>query len=240
MKYLYAGGIAFANYSQTLPIAIRQWFAPMPQNYLQEEVFRLVGDQTIYLDVNRRVPPRFNVGLAVKPSPGYMGQWLLRARGEKLPAYDKYEGLLSKHLPHVRGVTISPGPSDFRLGLDEGAPGYTPPPEGWSSGTSHLSMVLEAFSGLPTGSIVLIEEPELSLHPGAIRRLRDEIHRLVDEEAIQFFLTTHSPVLVEGLDPAQKDHALWQFKRNADGSASATRCETEEEIEGAINSLLVN
>jgi len=83
-----------------------------------------------------------------------------------------------------------------------------------------------------------VEEPELSLHPSAVSRLIRQMHTLADNGAVQFFLTTHSPLVTYSLDPSQKDHSLWLFRRNSDGSASAIRCETENEIEEAINSLL--
>jgi predicted ATPase len=89
----------------------------------------------------------------------------------------------------------------------------------------------------PHGSVVLIEEHELSLHPRAIRNLMEEIRGLVDKGAGQFFITTHSPTVLENLDTHQKDHALWLFARELDGAASAERCETESQVERAINSL---
>lgn len=45
-------------------------------------------------------------------------------------------------------------------------------------------------------SIVLLDEPEMGLHPDLQRRFITYLHRLSDEKNIQFFLATHSQVLL--------------------------------------------
>jgi predicted ATPase len=211
-----------------------QWASP---DLIEQEITRFVSERTIYLQTARRVSGTLGVGRVSKPSPTEIGQWLHQLMGEKRPEFRRYEKLLTGFLPHTKGIIFKPAENVFRLGMsEENLPDMTPG-DVWSSGTLHLSL-FAAFRSLPSGSVVLVEEPELSLHPAAIRKLMDEIHHLVSDGSVQFFLTTHSPVVVEGIDPQQSNHSLWQFRRNADGSASAIRCASEREIDEAVGSLL--
>src|SRR2546428_7058587 len=219
----------------------QRWISETPALHgpLESGFMRLAAERTIYLPTTRSTQHSFGIGRPSKPSPVTIGQYLHVARGEKGPQFDGYEKALSQMLPHAKGVIFRPDTgSAMRWGIsEEGLPGMSPA-EFWSSGTRHLSMFLGFLTTAPSGTIALVEEPELSLHPSAISKLIREMHALADAGRIQFFLTTHSPVVTYGLDPATKSHALWQFQRKADGSASANRCETESQIEEAINSLL--
>jgi predicted ATPase len=225
---------------KSLRPAVRNWDAQnldLP-TYAYRSVNRLVSSRTLYLPVQRWVPATLQPGRPEKPTPSEVGRWLHRARVEKLTDFDDYEALVSRLLSHVKGVVFSTGKNDLRWGFGEdGLPEMTPADES-SSGTAHLSLFAGAFVFLPKGSVVIAEEPELSLHPGSLRKMMREIHAVADRRAIQFFFTTHSPVVVEGLDPYAKDHALWQLSRNPDGSAGAARCDSEKQIEDAINSLV--
>src|SRR5207245_11272582 len=127
----------------------------------------------------------------------------------------------------------------FRIVLSASVLAGSTPAADWCSGTSRLASVVGAMAAHPTGSIVLAEEPESSLHPAALRHLMEEVRGLADAKQLQFFLTTHSDTVLEQLDPATKSHSLWRFGRNADGSASVTRCETEKEVDEAISSLRI-
>ena len=202
-------------------------------------IFPMISNKTVYLSVNRRIPATFGVGPPTKGSPEEIGKWVLQARGTKLPILQRYEGFITGILTHVKDILVESRQNDFRLGLSENElPGATPAAD-WSSGTSHLATFLGAMAAQPTGSIILAEEPESSLHPAALRHLMEEVRGLADAKQLQFFLTTHSDTVLEQLDPATKSHSLWRFGRNADGSASVTRCETEKEVDEAISSLRI-
>jgi AAA domain, putative AbiEii toxin, Type IV TA system len=49
-------------------------------------------------------------------------------------------------------------------------------------------------------SVVLLDEPELGLHPDLQRRFMEYLGRLADEKRLQFFLATHSQVLLNFAD----------------------------------------
>lgn len=50
-------------------------------------------------------------------------------------------------------------------------------------------------------SLILLDEPEVSLHPGAQKRLRLFLLREIMERSHQVVMCTHSPVFLEGLPP---------------------------------------
>ncbi len=190
---------------------------------------------------SRRIPPSFKVAEVERPSPDEIGPWLLSAKGEDRPEFEDYETLLGEFLPHIRGVLTSPTATDhLRLGLSEDPLSGMTPADLWSSGTTHLSLLVSGLAFLPEGSVIIIEEPELGLHPYAIRRMMTRLREAADEGSVQVFLSTHSPLVVEQIEPETKDHTLWQFSRAKDGSAEATRRETDEEVDQAVTSLLVS
>jgi len=66
-----------------------------------------------------------------------------------------------------------------------------------SDGTLRLLGLLTALHQSPPRSLLAIEEPELTVHPGALGILRDVL--LEASERSQILITTHSPDLLYGL-----------------------------------------
>jgi predicted ATPase len=70
-----------------------------------------------------------------------------------------------------------------------------------SDGTLRLAGILTALLQKPDLSIVGIEEPELTVHPGVIGLIYDFIKQT--QKKSQVFITTHSPELLDLVDPNQ-------------------------------------
>lgn len=66
------------------------------------------------------------------------------------------------------------------------------------------------------GTLVLLDEPEVSLHPGAQKRLLAFLARTAKEKKLQIVFSTHSPDLISALP----DDAIKTFVPVADGSFS--------------------
>ncbi len=197
--------------------------------------------RTAAFPASRGIPSSFTVAEPERPSPDEIGPWLVSAKGEDRPEFEEYRTLLGEFLPHIRGVLTSPiAPDHLRLGLSEDPLTGMTPANLWSSGTTHLSLLVFGLAFLPEGSVIIIEEPELGLHPYAIRSMMTRLREAAEEGSVQVFLSTHSPLVVEEVEPETKDHTLWQFSRAKDGSAEATRRETDEEVDQAVTSLLVS
>ena len=74
-----------------------------------------------------------------------------------------------------------------------------------------------AGASLQRGTILLIEEPELYLHPQMERLMRDVLHRLAAQPNTQVACCTHSPVF---LDIANRYRAIVRMFRTAQGDAA--------------------
>lgn len=98
----------------------------------------------------------------------------------------------------------------------------------------------------PQAHVVLIEEPEVHLHPAVQRKLAREMGRIVQEEEKQVLLTTHSETFVssllalvaEGSFPA-RDLALY-FCEKQGWHTNFTRQAVNEDgqVEGGLRSFL--
>lgn len=209
-------------------------------NYLHAAFEEMMRAKSMFLPTGRNVASQFTGRRVEEISPGDTGPWMLQAKVEDRPELPEYEDKLKAFLPHLESLRTSLSSAQqgqFELGaVEEELPGTTPANR-WSSGTLHLALTLLGLVGLPEGSVMLIEEPELSLHPYALRRLMDLVREAADSGRIQFFLTTHSPVVTEGIHPDEADHGLWRFSRKEDGSAEANVSTTEAEVAEAIDSL---
>lgn len=88
-----------------------------------------------------------------------------------------------------------------------------------------------AFGGLERGTILLIEEPELYLHPQMERLMRDVLHRLAAQPDTQVACCTHSPVF---LDIATNYRAIVRMFKTPEGDATGHQV-TQDLFAGAPN-----
>lgn len=64
-----------------------------------------------------------------------------------------------------------------------------------SDGTLRVAGLLTALLQNPPPTVIGIEEPELTVHPGALPLIYDYLHEA--SERAQIFVTTHSPILLD-------------------------------------------
>lgn len=76
------------------------------------------------------------------------------------------------------------------------------------------SCVVQVLAEKRRGALVLLDEPEVSLHPGAQERLLAFLARCAKQKQMQVVLSTHSPHLVAALP----DDAIKTFHQLEDGS----------------------
>ncbi|WP_413457804.1 ATP-dependent nuclease [Herbaspirillum huttiense] len=75
-----------------------------------------------------------------------------------------------------------------------------------------VSFIAQVYRAKP-GTLILLDEPEVSLHPGAQERLLKVVLAKVAEKFHQVVFSTHSPAMVRHLPPT----AIKVFAENADG-----------------------
>lgn len=81
-----------------------------------------------------------------------------------------------------------------------------------------------AEAGFQRGTILLIEEPELYLHPQMERLMRDVLHRLAAQPGTQVACCTHSPVF---LDIANKYRSIVRIFKRPQGDAACHQVNQE-------------
>src|SRR5699024_5841590 len=69
---------------------------------------------------------------------------------------------------------------------------------------------LDKISRLPENALLLLDEPEVSLHPGAQKRFMQCLLTIIKKKKLQVIMTTHSASIVENL-PAKAIVCLRRF-----------------------------
>lgn len=96
--------------------------------------------------------------------------------------------------------------------------------ESWNSsdGTLRALALLVAVESQPNRSLIAIEEPELGLHPWAVRALMRHFREVAENNAVQIVLTTHSPQVLEEMHPKEVHVA----SRSSEGGTEFARADT--------------
>lgn len=115
---------------------------------------------------------------------------------------------------------------DFR-----GAPGISA--AAVSEGTLRTLAILTALAALPEGGLVLIDDVEQGLHPGAQIAFMTLLKQLVAKERIQILMTTHSPYVLDQLEPEQ----VWVFGLDGEGATVAKRLSDHPSARRALEVL---
>ena len=77
------------------------------------------------------------------------------------------------------------------------------------SGEMAVVRLVKEVVNAPEFSLIILDEPEVSLHPGAQKRLTDFLLEEIKKKKHQIILTTHSPALIKGL-PKEAIKVLYQ------------------------------
>lgn len=105
-------------------------------------------------------------------------------------------------LPDFQGVSVISAGSylvpQFKFGKDKSSTRIFDPVQ-LSDGTLRIFGILLSLYQSPTPSLMVIEEPEQTVHPGVLSMLAEAFKEV--SEVTQIIVTTHSPQLVEHFDP---------------------------------------
>lgn len=154
----------------------------------------------------------------------------LSANGDNLPnvlyyLHTKYPEALARVSEKLRrwvpglAEVVTEITSDERLLLRfRDAPFEKPlPAQYMSDGTMRLAALLTLLYEPNATGLLGIEEPENELHPRLLPRLAEELSKAT--ETRQLLVATHSPFLLDALEPEQ----VWILDRGTDGYTQATR-----------------
>lgn len=81
------------------------------------------------------------------------------------------------------------------------------------SGEFAVFLLVHELKNAPNGCLLLLDEPEISLHPGAQKNLQHYLIQQCLRKKLQVVICTHSPPLIQGLPPRW----IKVFRPDADG-----------------------
>lgn len=93
------------------------------------------------------------------------------------------------------------------------------------SGESAIAKLVHKIYKAKNGTLVLLDEPEVSLHPGAQKRLLNFLLNQTFEKGLQVIIATHSPAIVEELPK----EAIVLLHQTPDGMFSP-KCSIEPDL----------
>lgn len=94
--------------------------------------------------------------------------------------------------------------------------------ESLSDGTLRFIDVVARLLGAKAGGVLVIEEPDIGLHPSRAHLLAGLFEQLCEQRKVQVIATTHSPALLAQLSDKALDDVV-AFRRDAHGHASIAR-----------------
>ena len=134
--------------------------------------------------------------------------------------YDTIMQYMSRAFPLFDGIVLEQtGPNAVYASFQEKCRSQPVFASGASDGVLQLLLMLIAlFSEGDREAVLLLDEPEISLHPWAIAVLAQAVKHAASEWCKQVFIATHSPVLISQFEPedilvARMDEGRAQFDR---------------------------
>jgi ABC-type lipoprotein export system ATPase subunit len=126
-----------------------------------------------------------------------------------LPMLEKieaFQALLSNRL--IRKTLMVDRQRGFFVTRNDGAGIHILRPNTLSSGEQHLIvMIYRLIFGTPAGSLVLIDEPEISLNSAWQLRFIDDLERISAVTGQSYLLATHSAQIIAGRDDLMRELA---------------------------------
>lgn len=106
---------------------------------------------------------------------------------------DLLEGLINERFLRKRiDVSVERG-----LAVISTSDGMSIPVRGLSSGEQHeLVLIYDLLFRVEPGTLVLVDEPEISLHVSWQRKFLDDILRIAESSKLRFLIATHSPTII--------------------------------------------
>ena len=109
---------------------------------------------------------------------------------------DKYNNLKKLKVTHGRGK-----PSTFFNIIKDGTNYYTE--KRFSTGELAILHLIQSIENAADGSIVLLDEAEIALHPRVQINLLNYLKEKAVEKEITVFISTHSPTMIKATNPKQ-------------------------------------
>lgn len=173
-----------------------------------DERFKPLGDRlrnmavyTIFPDVLRE-PQKYD---PKKPMEQHGGNWISVLKDQERPSWEsELVAALGALTGEIDDIEVKPVGGHLFIRFRHGTWGRSNRPKWFeaaqeSDGTLRIAGIVTALLQHPALFLVGIEEPELTIHPGAIRLVFDYLQQA--SAVSQVLVTTHSPELLDLLEP---------------------------------------
>ena len=144
-----------------------------------------------------------DAGVALLPDGANAASVLERIESQRRDDFERLSSFLEAIVPNTRGISVNRYGKNLSLEItwtwEEGAP-KTLKFEGsdMSDGTLRAIGLLAAVFQRPAPTLIAVEEPETTIHPGALGAVLDLLQEA--SERTQVVVTTHSPELLDNGD----------------------------------------
>jgi predicted ATPase len=150
--------------------------------------------------------------------------YTLQSTEERSVAYNEICATLSAAFPEFRELRFPPEGGDGRILLRwvEKGQKYGRSSFDLSDGTLSFLYLATLLLGPKPSLLICIDEPEVGLHPHAIRLVAEMLQAAA--ERTQLVVATHSPILVDAVKPEQ----VVIVEKGEDGATQFRRLDAEE------------
>ena len=144
-----------------------------------------------------------DAGVALLPDGANAASVLERIESQRRDDFERLSSFLEVIVPNTRGISVNRYGKNLSLEITqacgEGAPKALKF-EGFdiSAGTLRAIGLLAAVFQRPAPTLIVVEEPESTIHPGALGAVLDLLREA--SERMQVIVTTHSPELLDNGD----------------------------------------
>ena len=147
--------------------------------------------------------------------PSVLALW----RGAQPEKSNELDAFIRQCVPEIKSILVKPAPEDGKQRL------WIKQQDGQEFDALHVSDGVLCFIALAMlaidtrpGSLLFVEEPELSVHPQRIHDLVELLREMVYQRQCQFVLATHSRVLIDQFK--DQPEAIIRFRRSEDGTTA--------------------
>jgi hypothetical protein len=140
-----------------------------------------------------------------------VGAW----KGAQPEKAERLESFVRKCIPAVRNLLVKPGLGTQGLWIRQND-NQEFDARHVSGGVLFCTALAAHIISAEKGTLIMVEEPELGIHPPLLHALAELIRTMVAEYGCQFVFTTHSRVLVDEF--RDEPDAILRFRRTDDGT----------------------
>ena len=175
----------------------------------------------------RPTRPRFNVSTEwrLEPDASNLGQVLHHLHNNHPGRFKYFVERVTRVLPLVRWISTVPvdNPGTIQINVWEAVPSeegndLSLPLSESGTGIGHVLAILYVAIVQTEPHVIIIDEPQSYLHPGALRKLFDELREFQQH---QYIVTTHSATVIAAANPS----AVIRVSKH-DGLSTATNIDS--------------